>query len=78
MAIPKIIHESVTEERVIEGYGLEAYGTENPGFCLACGADHDACEPDACDYECYECGAAAVYGAAECIMQSLYNVEAGS
>lgn len=38
---------------------------ENPGFCLACGADADGCEPDARYYECDECGAKAVFGAEE-------------
>ena len=32
------------------------------GFCLACRAPRDGCEPDAEAYECEECGEAAVYG----------------
>ena len=32
------------------------------GFCLACRAPRDGCEPDASGYECDECGEPAVYG----------------
>ena len=32
------------------------------GFCLACRAPRDGCEPDAEAYECEECGECAVYG----------------
>jgi hypothetical protein len=38
------------------------------GFCLACGAEKDSCEPDARKYECDECGAFEVYGAEELLM----------
>jgi hypothetical protein len=38
---------------------------DNPGFCLACGADADGCEPDARGYECEVCGKPKVYGAEE-------------
>jgi hypothetical protein len=39
-----------------------------PGICLACGEAQDGCEPDACQYECENCGAAQVYGAEEVIL----------
>ena len=32
------------------------------GFCLACRAPRDCCEPDASAYPCDECGERAVYG----------------
>lgn len=35
------------------------------GFCRACGAERDTCEPDARRYECEDCGMAQVYGAEE-------------
>lgn len=57
------IHESITFERVEEAVEAQMFGTENPGFCIECGADHDGCEPDAQNYECYECGARKVFGA---------------
>jgi hypothetical protein len=59
------VHESVTQERVMEAIEASMVGLENPGFCIACGADHDECEPDARGYECYECGEHKVYGAEE-------------
>ena len=55
-------HNSITEERICDAAESQLYGTENPGFCRACGADHDGCEPDAEKYECYECGKKEVYG----------------
>jgi len=56
------IHESITMERVEDAIRREAEWCENPGFCVACGADADGCEPDAERYECEECGKHAVYG----------------
>jgi len=32
------------------------------GFCLACRAPRECCEPDASAYPCDECGENAVYG----------------
>lgn len=61
-------HSSITEERVCDAVEAGMYGTENPGFCLACGADHDGCEPDAERYECYECGKSTVYGAEQVLI----------
>lgn len=60
--MPKI-HESITQERVMDAVERQTYGLDNPGFCLACGADHDECEPDASGYECVECGERKVEGA---------------
>ncbi len=53
---------------LIEACNSEMYGTENPGFCLACGEMVDGCEPDARDYTCECCGEKAVFGAAEVLM----------
>jgi hypothetical protein len=41
---------------------------DNPGFCLACGAEAEGCEPDAEQYPCESCGELAVYGAAEILI----------
>jgi len=62
------LHESITHERVMEAAEAQMFGTDNPGFCVRCGADHDSCEPDAEKYECYECGENAVYGAETVLM----------
>jgi len=56
------IHKSITSERVTELAEEQMFGTENPGICIKCGADHDGCEPDAERYECCEGGYNAVYG----------------
>ena len=62
------MHESITIERVLQAAEKSIYGTENPGFCAACGADADGVEPDARAYECEECGENAVYGAEELLL----------
>ena len=59
------LHPSITEDRVVEGTKAEMFGLENPGICVACGADADGCEPDARGYKCEECQQRAVYGCAE-------------
>ena len=67
--MPKLkIHPSITLDRVTEVVESGMTSLENPGFCLACGADADGCEPDARGYECDECGAHKVYGAEEVLM----------
>jgi hypothetical protein len=62
------IHSSITAERVTEAVEREIIGLDNPGFCLACGAEAEGCEPDAEQYACESCGAPAVYGAAEILI----------
>lgn len=59
------IHSSITTQRVLEAIEERNTSLENPGFCLACGEDCDACEPDAREYECESCGQRRVYGAEE-------------
>lgn len=44
--------------------------SSHEGFCLNCGAERDCCEPDACNYECEECGERQVFGAEECLLQN--------
>lgn len=43
------------------------------GFCTACGAECDSCEPDAREYLCKECGANKVYGAEELALMGLVD-----
>lgn len=59
------MHKSITSERIIKAVESQMFGLENPGFCLACGADADGCEPDARWYHCEECGEYMVCGAQE-------------
>lgn len=49
------------------------FGTDNSGFCLACGETQDGCEPDARGYECESCGEHEVFGAEECLMMGAYQ-----
>jgi hypothetical protein len=62
------VHPSITPERVIAACERRDSSLDNPGFCVNCGVDAEGCEPDAREYECAECGANAVYGAEELLM----------
>jgi hypothetical protein len=59
------MHPSITAERVADAVERELVSLDNPGFCLACGAETEGVEPDAEQYTCEICGETAVYGAAE-------------
>lgn len=59
------IHPSITADRIMAACEARSTGLDDPGICTACGADADGVEPDACGYECEECGEPAVYGAEE-------------
>lgn len=59
------LHASITPKRVERAVKSQMFGTENPGFCAACGADAEGCEPDARQYQCEQCGERQVYGAQE-------------
>jgi hypothetical protein len=60
-----IIHPSITPERVVEAVQRAHLSLDDPGFCAACGADLDGCEPDMRNGPCEVCGCSAVYGAEE-------------
>jgi hypothetical protein len=55
-------------EIVISLYEENERNCMDYGLCLNCGYEQDCCEPDACEYECEECGKNTVYGAAEIVM----------
>jgi hypothetical protein len=61
----RIWHASVTCSRITDAIARHHTTLDNPGICLACGADAEGCEPDACEYTCEVCGECAVYGAEE-------------
>ena len=63
------LHPSITEERILEAVERHNHSLDNPGFCIACGADAEGVEPDARKYKCKACGARAVYGAEELLME---------
>ena len=58
-AAGKIIAKRFSMER------LEQASNLMHGFCLACGAEAEACEPDARKYACVRCKLNLVYGAEE-------------
>lgn len=41
---------------------------ESMGICLNCGESRDECEPDAENYECYECGTQSVFGVEQLLL----------
>lgn len=61
-------HISVTLDRVIECAERGMTGLDNPGICVACGADAEGVEPDARRYECECCGENAVYCGEELVI----------
>lgn len=62
------MHKRITLKRVMRAVERSMVDCENPGFCIACGADADDCEPDAREYPCEECGENKVYGAEELLL----------
>jgi len=59
---------AISQARLIDAVERQMYGLDNPGFCRACGAEQDGCEPDARNYTCEECGEAEVFGAEELLL----------
>lgn len=64
-----MMHESITIERVEEAERRRQTSLDNPGFCKACGAEADGCEPDAEGYECEACGEHEVFGSFSLLME---------
>ena len=63
------MHPTITEDRVMEAVEGKMTSLDNPGFCIACGADAEGVEPDARKYKCEACGAMGVYGAEELLIR---------
>lgn len=63
------MHESITPERVLAAVEAQMTSLDNPGFCTACGADAEGCEPDAQKLRCESCGAMSVYGAEDLLIR---------
>ena len=47
---------------------LEEAMRDYHGFCLACGCEHEAIDPDGRKYECERCKNKLVFGAEEIVM----------
>jgi hypothetical protein len=60
--------ECLSFDDVMAAAEEQMFGTGNDGFCLNCGAEHDACEPDMRNAECERCGDHAVFGASEIML----------
>lgn len=65
------LHPSLTPEIICAAVERRNTSLDNPGFCIACGAEADNCEPDAEAYECEECGESTVYGAEELMFRAV-------
>ncbi len=72
MSISKV-HDSITEQRVLDACNRHMNSLDNPGFCLSCGNEAEGVEPDARKYECEACGAKRVYGADEVLLMGAYH-----
>jgi len=57
-----------SDEQLVDAIDRMENGMENPGFCTACGAEREGCEPDARNYECWDCGEHKVQGLLELVM----------
>ena len=53
---PYRMHDSLTVERICEAVEQHNESLDNPGFCIACGADVEGVEPDARRDKCEACG----------------------
>jgi len=69
----KEIHSSVTEDRVLAMCMRRMRTLDNPGICIACGAEADGCEPDAARYTCEACDEKQVYGSDELLIRGYYH-----
>jgi len=58
----------LTDEVLEDARQRRAFSLDDPGFCLACGLEHEGIEPDARRYKCESCGARQVYGIEELIL----------
>jgi predicted RNA-binding Zn-ribbon protein involved in translation (DUF1610 family) len=65
----RIHRHRVTAEQIIEAVERRRSTLDDPGFCLACGAEVSGVEPDARNYECEACGESKVFGAEELLIR---------
>ena len=62
------INSKITRRKLISATKRQMFGLDSPGFCVACGLEHEGIEPDAGKYKCESCGERAVYGAEELLI----------
>ena len=63
------MHESITEERVLDAVERRMTTLDDPGFCTECGSEQGGCEPDANGIQCEACGSFSVRGADDLLME---------
>ena len=62
------LHKSITSDRILAAVEASHSSLDDPGFCIACGAEAHGVEPDARQYICEACGEPGVYGAEELLI----------
>ena len=63
-------HRSITIARLVRALERAARTTEDPGFCVICGAEVGGVEPDAEGDRCEQCGERGVYGAEQLLIEA--------
>ena len=71
--VVKILENNDAQPKTFTLEEIQEADDNQQGFCLACGALRDCCEPDAHKYECEECGKRQVYGAQEIALMGLVH-----
>ena len=56
------LHPTITPDRIADLADRAMTSLDNPGLCIACGAEAEDVEPDASKAPCDNCGKPAVYG----------------
>jgi hypothetical protein len=62
------MHPNITKKVILDAVERRMTTLDNPGFCVACGLEHDGCEPDMRNGTCEGCGEKKVYGADELLL----------
>ncbi len=64
----QLAQDNLDLDEVLAAAEDSMFGGGSAGFCVACGAEHDGCEPDAERYVCSDCEQHTVYGAEELLI----------
>jgi hypothetical protein len=74
----KHIHRSITSDRVTKAVMRHSASLDNPGFCLAWGADAEDVGRDSRECACDVCDQPCVYGAGEVLIMGAYHKFSGA
>jgi hypothetical protein len=64
----------IRPQLTVEQLEQSQFSLDNPGYCLACGAEYNDCDPDTRKRECEECGERKVYGLEQLVMMGCVDV----